>query len=178
MLGVCLGAQLLAAAAGAAVYPGGRGFEVGWAPVSLSDDAAADPLLAGLPQSWTVLHWHGDTFDLPGGAVHLASSERYVNQAFRWGDSAWGFQFHVEVDGPAVEAFALDFPDEAAAAPGGVSGRVAEAALAALAPIRDQVCARFAVVVARSETGKHAVTTVPATVLPDRHQVRIVRGWK
>jgi GMP synthase-like glutamine amidotransferase len=158
VLGVCLGAQLLAVAAGAAVYQGGRGLEIGWAPVSLSRGAHDDPLLAGLPESWTVLHWHGDTFDLPPGAVHLASSERYTNQAFRLGGNAWGVQFHIEVDRDAVDAFALAFPDEAATVPGGVAGPVADAALATLRPLRDQLCGRFAALVAGSRTDKRAVT--------------------
>jgi GMP synthase-like glutamine amidotransferase len=158
VLGVCLGAQLLAVAAGAAVYPGGRGPEVGWAPVSLSRGADDDPLFAGLPPSWTVLHWHRDTFDLPPGAVHLASSERYTNQAFRLGDNAWGVQFHIEVDRAAVEAFALAFPDEAATVTGGVTGGAADAALATLQPLRDQLCSRFAELVAASRPGKDAVT--------------------
>jgi GMP synthase-like glutamine amidotransferase len=163
VLGVCLGAQLLAVAGGAAVYPGGRGLEVGWAPVSLSRGADDDPLLAGLSPSWTVLHWHGDTFDLPPGAVHLASSERYANQAFRLGGNAWGVQFHIEVDRAAVDAFALAFPDEAAIVTGGVTGPAADAALAALRPLRDLLCGRFAELVAASRTGAHAATLRPGT---------------
>jgi GMP synthase-like glutamine amidotransferase len=158
VLGVCLGAQLLAVAAGAAVYPGARGLEVGWAPITLSPGADDDPLFAGLPPSWTVLHWHGDTFDLPQGAVHLASSERYTNQAFRFGGNAWGVQFHIEVDRAAVEAFALAFPDEAATVTGGLTGPAADAALATLRPHRDLLCGRFAELVAASPGGKHPVT--------------------
>ena len=156
-LGVCLGAQLLAASGGGAVYPG-DGLEVGWAPVSLTPDADDDALFCGLPASWTVLHWHGETFDLPVGSVHLARSARYVNQAFRLGPLAWGVQFHLEVDATAVVAFATEFADEAAAAPGGVGGPTGDAALAALAPIQALVCQRFAELVAASEDRKNAVT--------------------
>jgi GMP synthase-like glutamine amidotransferase len=92
--GVCLGAQLLAAALGAKVYPGPAP-EVGVAEVMLTEDAATDAVFAGLPAAFPALHWHGDTFDLPCGAVRLASSEQYENQAFRYGAS-YGLQFHLE----------------------------------------------------------------------------------
>jgi GMP synthase (glutamine-hydrolysing) len=94
--GACLGVQLLAASLGARVYAGPEP-EVGVLPVTLTDDGAADPLFAGLPRSFPTLQWHGDTFDLPEGATLLASSPAYPNQAFRFGRSAYGVQFHVEV---------------------------------------------------------------------------------
>lgn len=146
VLGVCLGAQLLAAAAGAAVYPGGEGAEIGWAPVRLTPAAADDPLFAGLPGELVVLHWHGDTFDLPPGGVHLASSARYRHQAFRVGEAAWGLQFHLEVDGPAVAAFVDAFADEAAAAGVPAATIVGDAvpALAALEGPRRSMLRRFA----------------------------------
>jgi GMP synthase-like glutamine amidotransferase len=111
-LGVCLGAQLLAAAVGARVYPGGRGPEIGWGPVVLTESAEDDELLHGLPGSLSVMHWHGDTFDLPAGAVRLAGNDRYDNQAFRLGDAAWGLQFHLEVTADAVAAFVGAFGEE------------------------------------------------------------------
>ena len=80
--GVCLGAQLLAAALGARVYPGPGGAEVGMLPVELTDAAAADPVFAGAPRRFPTLQWHGDTFDLPDGATRLAGSPAYPNQAF------------------------------------------------------------------------------------------------
>ena len=137
-LGVCLGAQLLAAAAGGRVTEGTAGSEIGWAPVDLTAAATGDPLLDGLPDRLEVLHWHGDTFSLPPGAVHLATSPRYASQAFRAGRRAWGLQFHVEVTRPAVDAFVAAFGDE-----GGVIDG-ADAALAALAPVRDRIVTRFA----------------------------------
>ena len=94
--GVCLGVQLLAASLGARVYPG-RAPEVGLLPVELTEEGRADPVFADLPRELVTLQWHGDTFDLPAGAVRLAGSPAYPNQAFRYGDVAYGVQFHVEV---------------------------------------------------------------------------------
>jgi GMP synthase (glutamine-hydrolysing) len=94
--GACLGVQLLAASLGARVYAGPEP-EVGVLPVTLTADGVADPLFAGLPQTFPTLQWHGDTFDLPAGATRLASSPAYPNQAFRYGPLAYGIQFHVEV---------------------------------------------------------------------------------
>jgi GMP synthase (glutamine-hydrolysing) len=93
--GVCLGAQLLAASLGARVYPGPAP-EVGVRPVSLTDEGRADPVFSLLPGEFATLQWHGDTFDLPDGALLLARSPAYANQAFRVG-SAYGVQFHLEV---------------------------------------------------------------------------------
>jgi GMP synthase-like glutamine amidotransferase len=94
--GVCLGVQLLAASLGARVYPGPQP-EVGLMPVTLSEEALADPVFAGLPRELLTLQWHGDTFDLPEGATVLAGSPVCPNQAFRWGKRAYGVQFHLEV---------------------------------------------------------------------------------
>jgi GMP synthase (glutamine-hydrolysing) len=93
--GVCLGAQLLAASLGACVYPGSAA-EVGVLPVAVTDAGRNDPVFAGLPPEFLTLQWHGDTFDLPDGAVLLAGSPAYPNQAFRVG-SAYGVQFHLEI---------------------------------------------------------------------------------
>jgi GMP synthase (glutamine-hydrolysing) len=92
--GVCLGAQLLAAAAGASVRPGETA-EVGVSAVTLTAAADTDPVFAGMPSPMSVLQWHGDTFDLPNGAVLLATGDVYVNQAFCLGRS-YGLQFHLE----------------------------------------------------------------------------------
>jgi len=101
LLGICLGAQLLARALGAEVRPG-EGVELGFAPVEVLE--GEDPLLGGLASETTVLHWHGDVFDLPEGAQHLARSERTEVQAFRKGN-AWGVLFHPEADFALVEAW-------------------------------------------------------------------------
>ena len=94
--GVCLGVQLLAASLGARVYPG-QAPEVGVLPVQLTDAAQDDPVFSTLPREVPTLQWHGDTFELPEGAVALAGSPAYPNQAFRYGAYAYGVQFHVEV---------------------------------------------------------------------------------
>ncbi len=94
VLGICLGAQLLARALGAAVVPGERK-EIGFHEVTVADPA--DPILGGLAPGARVLHWHGDVFDLPDGATHLASSALTAHQAFRLGN-AWGVLFHPEAD--------------------------------------------------------------------------------
>ena len=94
ILGVCLGSQLIARALGAEIRPGAAQ-EIGWAPVTVHD--ADDPILAGLAPESPVLHWHGDVFDLPPGATHLASSGQTEIQGFRV-RNAWGLLFHAEAD--------------------------------------------------------------------------------
>ena len=89
MLGVCLGAQLIAATLGAPVFHGPVK-EIGWSPISITPHGQVDSLLGYLPESATVFQWHGDGFELPNGAIHLASSVNYKNQAFRVGRSIYG----------------------------------------------------------------------------------------
>jgi GMP synthase (glutamine-hydrolysing) len=101
LLGICLGAQLLARALGAEVRPGERK-EIGFAPVEVGDPT--DPVLGALAPATDVLHWHGDVFDLPAGARPLASSALTEHQAFRAGN-AWGVLFHPEADFALVEAW-------------------------------------------------------------------------
>jgi GMP synthase-like glutamine amidotransferase len=95
VLGICLGAQLIAKACGAAVRRNPQN-EIGWFDIHLTDAAAADPLFRRCNRAETVFHWHGETFDLPPGATLLATSDRCRNQAFRLGRATYGLQFHLE----------------------------------------------------------------------------------
>jgi GMP synthase (glutamine-hydrolysing) len=97
ILGICLGAQLLAAALGATVRPNSVR-EIGWYPLHPTAAAGGDPLCRHLAGDQHVFQWHAYTFDLPAGAVHLASTPTCPNQAFRHGDRAYGLQFHLEAD--------------------------------------------------------------------------------
>jgi GMP synthase-like glutamine amidotransferase len=104
VLGVCLGAQMVAHVLGSRVYAGGSK-EIGWYRVDITDEGMRDPLMAALALTGTttaeVFQWHGDTFDLPAGAVLLASSRLYPNQAFRFSSNVYALQFHIEVT-PAI----------------------------------------------------------------------------
>jgi GMP synthase-like glutamine amidotransferase len=102
ILGVCLGAQLIASVLGARVYKN-QHKEIGWFPVRLVPEAAGSRLFSGLPAVMTVLHWHGETFDLPQGAVHLAESDGCRNQAFELDGRALALQFHLEVQPEGLE---------------------------------------------------------------------------
>ena len=115
VLGVCLGSQLLAAALGARVYPSGSK-EIGWYRVELSDAATSDALFGAAPRRFTALHWHGDVFDLPPGAVRLASSAMTERQAFRSGDRAYGILFHLELGRAQLAEWTSVFAGEMAAA--------------------------------------------------------------
>lgn len=120
VLGVCLGSQLLAATLGAAVTKGERK-EIGWHPVTLTESAVTDRLWAGVEPSFMAYHWHGDVFELPQGAVSLASSGLTECQAFRYGRSAYGFLFHMEMTERIIEDMVKTFTDELQEA--GVDGR-------------------------------------------------------
>ncbi len=115
-LGICLGAQLMARALGARVYGNPAGKEIGWSPLSLSPAGLASPLAA--IDGAAVLHWHGDTFDLPEGAELLASTGITRNQAFSWGKAALGLQFHVEAVGRDLERWFIGHAAEVSATPG------------------------------------------------------------
>jgi GMP synthase (glutamine-hydrolysing) len=95
-LGICLGSQIIAHALGANVYFSGRK-EIGWKPLILSQAGRQSCLAALAPELISVLHWHGDTFDLPQGATHLAATDEFQNQAFTWGRNCLALQFHIEV---------------------------------------------------------------------------------
>ena len=102
VLGICLGAQLMAKALGARVYPG-HVKEVGWGGIDLTAEGRASALAPLGEDGAVVLHWHGDTFDLPAGATRLAQNANYPNQAFARGRSALALQFHLEADGKVLE---------------------------------------------------------------------------
>lgn len=118
VLGICLGSQMTAYCLGADVYPGPEK-EIGWYHIELTGDGLKDPLMRKLAthprvgdfwRKFKVLHWHGDTFDLPPGATLLASSALYRNQAFRFGDRVYGFQFHMEVTKDIIRQWFKDMP--------------------------------------------------------------------
>lgn len=123
VLGICLGAQLIASALGARVRPNPEP-EIGWFPVeaipgpspAAAPAASAAPDFA-FPPSLPVFHWHGETFELPAGAVHLARSATCVHQAFRIGDAVFGLQFHLETTPAAVRALVEHCGDELRPAP-------------------------------------------------------------
>ena len=101
VLGICLGAQLIAKTLGAEVYRNSEK-EIGWYDVSPTDDAGGDPLLLPLQKTEKIFQWHGETFDMPRSARHLAYSFLCANQAYRYGAKVYGFQFHMEVDEPMI----------------------------------------------------------------------------
>ncbi|MFN0170561.1 MAG: type 1 glutamine amidotransferase [Bryobacteraceae bacterium] len=107
ILGVCLGSQIIARTAGARVYRNGEK-EIGWFPVYPRPEAAQDPLLAGFGESEPVFHWHGETFDLPAGAVWLASSDRCAHQAYRIGRNIYALQFHLEVSPEMIAGWLME----------------------------------------------------------------------
>ena len=102
VLGICLGAQLIAKALGASVYPNAVK-EIGWFEIELTPEGSTDPLLAGAAPRETVLQWHGETFDLPAGATWLATSAACRHQAFRVGPGVYALQFHLEVTPAMIE---------------------------------------------------------------------------
>ncbi len=116
VLGVCLGAQLIASALGARVYPNDHK-EIGWFPVRPTADAAASLYGDVMPDETVVFQWHGDTFDIPAGAVHLAESDVCRNQAFSYGDRVLAMQFHLETTPAFAHALVRHCADELVAEP-------------------------------------------------------------
>jgi GMP synthase (glutamine-hydrolysing) len=101
VLGICLGAQLTAKTLGARVYPNHQK-EIGWYDVSPTEQAPSDAMFAHFDAREKIFQWHGDTFDMPEGADHLAASHLCAHQAFRYGTNVYGLQFHLEVDEPMI----------------------------------------------------------------------------
>jgi GMP synthase-like glutamine amidotransferase len=114
VLGVCLGAQTIAKSLGAKVYAG-KQKEIGWFDVRRTE--AAHPIFDGLPAAFPALHWHGETFDLPAGAVRLAETDSTPNQAFGVGNRVLGLQFHIEATPVSVAGLLENCADEIGAGP-------------------------------------------------------------
>jgi GMP synthase (glutamine-hydrolysing) len=114
-LGICLGAQLMASALGSRVFAGPVK-EIGWGRVELTSDGAASCLSPLGEAESVVLHWHGDTFDLPKDATRLVSNKHYQNQAFAYGRNALGLQFHLEADPSRLEQWYVGHAAELAGA--------------------------------------------------------------
>jgi GMP synthase (glutamine-hydrolysing) len=130
LLGICLGSQLMARALGSRVYPGGTK-EIGWGQLQLTDAGTASCLAPLADPDAMVLHWHGDTFDLPDGATRLASSPLYENQAFAHGRNTLALQFHIEADPARLEEWYVGHTSELGAA--GISVKALRAATAQVA---------------------------------------------
>ncbi len=124
LLGVCLGAQLLAKAAHAPVHPAPEP-EIGWVEVELTEHAADDPLLGSFPQKFPAFQWHYYTYGVPGGAAELARS-RTCTQAFRLGERSWGIQFHAEVTHAQVLGWIDEAPQDVPDAPDALRAETAE----------------------------------------------------
>lgn len=105
-IGICLGAQMIAAAMGARVYPSGRK-EIGWGSLTLTASGKQACLQYLASNQTKVLHWHGDTFDLPSGATLLASTDQTPNQAFSVGKNVLALQFHIEADPALIEQWLI-----------------------------------------------------------------------
>jgi len=116
VVGVCLGAQLIADILGGEVFPNDHK-EIGWYPVRLTPQAKQSRAFASLPNEMRVFHWHGDTFSLPSGAIHLASSAVCENQAFQYKDHVLGLQFHLEYSADSIEKMLTHCGDELTDAP-------------------------------------------------------------
>jgi GMP synthase (glutamine-hydrolysing) len=116
VLGVCLGAQILAEVLGARVRRAPER-EIGWFPVERTPESDASPLFGALPRRFDAFHWHGDRFEIPKGAVHLARSEACDNQAFAWGGRALGLQFHLETTPESARALIDNCPGDLAPGP-------------------------------------------------------------
>ncbi|MEN9214167.1 MAG: type 1 glutamine amidotransferase [Gloeomargarita sp. DG02_4_bins_56] len=110
VLGICLGAQMLAHFLGAKVAVGAYGQEVGWVRITRLAAALDDPVVGHLPPQMHFFEWHGDAFELPQGAEGLFRGDLYPHQGFRYGERVWGVQFHPEVDEPTIQTWWREAP--------------------------------------------------------------------
>jgi GMP synthase-like glutamine amidotransferase len=129
VLGICLGAQLIAHSLGAAVYKN-KNREIGWFPISLTPEGSSSGLFKAWPDAFTMFHWHGDTFDVPSGAVRTAFSKATVNQAFEYGGKTVALQFHPETTLVDLELFLSNCGDDC---------RTADTFVQTIEQIREQV---------------------------------------
>jgi GMP synthase-like glutamine amidotransferase len=111
LLGICLGGQLIAKATGVKVRKGARK-EIGWYKLNLTRHGMQDRAFKVLPDELTVFQWHGDTFDIPAGAAHLAGSGLFPNQAYRVGNKVYGLQFHLEVTQEMIRRWISEYQEE------------------------------------------------------------------
>jgi GMP synthase-like glutamine amidotransferase len=103
-IGICLGAQLIADVLGGRVYKGDKE-ELGWYELIVTEEGKKDPFVRGFPLRFPVFQWHGETFELPEGAILLATAQEYPHQAFRFKDSIHAFQFHLEVTEEMIQTW-------------------------------------------------------------------------
>ncbi|MBM4001349.1 MAG: amidotransferase [Planctomycetes bacterium] len=147
VLGICLGAQLIANVLGAPVYPNGCR-EIGWYPVTRAPEAEQSPFGSAIPPTLDAFHWHGDTFDLPTGAVHLAASAACARQAFSYGPRVLALQFHLESTPESVASLIENCPGDLDSGP---CAQAADAMLsdeirfARIAPVLEGLVGRLAV---------------------------------
>ena len=111
LLGVCLGSQVIADVLGSEVHPGPAP-EIGWKPVRRSEQAANNPILSALPETFTPLHWHGDIYDLPKSATPIASSEMTATQGFTYNQNVYALLFHLEMTEQQITQMATQFPED------------------------------------------------------------------
>jgi GMP synthase (glutamine-hydrolysing) len=142
ILGICLGAQLMAAALGARVFPGQNGKEIGWSPLQAAPNSPPPEWFAPLlSPGLSVFHWHGDTFDLPPGALHLAKTELYAHQAFAVDNFALALQFHPEVTAVGLERWYVGHACELHHA--GIAAASLRSSAHEHAPALEEAAARF-----------------------------------
>jgi len=111
VLGICLGAQLISDVLGGRVYKNAHK-EIGWFPITLTIETEEAPIFSSLPKRFQAFHWHGETFDLPPGAVRMAETEACLNQAFLYGPRVIGLQFHLEATRESVKDLILNCSEE------------------------------------------------------------------